>query len=150
MALNTRLDSTLGSITTNGITGISIEKNANNRGFAPFAVDGLVTVTSSSTFDAAICGVNTLSASTAITGTMPKASDVPGAMMIFRNLSTNAVQLTSSQETAGTKVFTTQASGAAGNGQKCNIPGVVGASVALVSDGVNFLVLSFSGSVTLS
>lgn len=149
MAIKTRIDTTLGPISSNDTAGISFERHPNNRGFLPFAVDSVVAVTSGSTFDAGACGVNTLSASTALTGVMPKASDVPGAMLTFRNLSTNAVLLTGSQETAGTKVFVTQISGSS-VGQKCVLPGVVGASVVLHSDGFSFHVLSFSGSVALS
>jgi hypothetical protein len=151
MPISTRIDSTTGPVATgNTPSGISFEKTANNRGFSPFAVDSVLAATSGSTFDAAACGVNTLSASTALTGVLPKASDVPGATLIFRNLCTNGMLLTSSQETAGSKVFVTQASGAAGNGQRLAIPGVVGAAVVLQSDGTNFHVLSFSGSVVVS
>lgn len=150
MAIKTRIDSTLGPVSSNDISGISIEANPNNRGFLPFAVDSVLAVTSGSTFDAGACGVNTLSASTVLTGVMPKASDVPGASLTFRNLSTNAVLLTGSQETAGTKVFISQFSGNLGNGAKCTLPGTVGASVLLQSDGLSFHVLSYSGSVVLS
>lgn len=149
MAIKTRIDTVLGPFSSNDVAGISFERHPNNRGFAPFAVDSVVAVTSGSTFDAGACGVNTLSASTALTGVMPKASDVPGATLIFRNLSTNAVQLTGSQETAGTKVFVTQLSGSS-VGQRCVLPGTVGASVIFQSDGLNFHMLSYSGSVVLS
>jgi hypothetical protein len=150
MAIKTRIDSTLGPVSTDGITGISFEANPNNRGFAPFAVDSIVAVTSGSTFDAAACGVNTLSASTSLTGVLPKASDVAGATLIFRNLSTNGVRLTSSQETAGTKVFISQYSGNLGAGAALLLPGTVGASAILVSDGLHFHITSYSGSVTIS
>jgi hypothetical protein len=152
MAVKTRIDSTLGPVSYTNDAGVSFERHANNRGFFPFAVDSVMAVTSGSTFDAAACGVNTVSASTAVTGVMPKASDVPGATIIFRNLSTGAVLLTGSQETAGSKVFVNQNSGTLtiGNSAKLSLPGLVGASVLLQSDGLSFHVLSYSGSVTLS
>lgn len=153
MPISTRINSALGTVSTNDTpSGISFEKTANNRGFSPFAVDSVLAATSGSTFDAAACGVNTLSASTALTGVLPKASDVPGATFIFRNLCTNAMLLTSSQETAGSKVFISQLTGTlpGGNSALLRLPGVVGASVVLQSDGANFHVLSYSGSVTLT
>lgn len=154
MPLVTRVDSTSGPVTTNDAvaSGFSVERNSNNRGFAPFSVDAIVAITSGSTFDAAVCGLSTLSGATALTGVLPKASDVPGANLIFRNLCTNAMLLTSSQETAGSKVFVNQNSGSMTiqNSALLRLPGTVGASVVLMSDGVNFHVLSYSGSVTLT
>lgn len=152
MALVSRIDSALGLVTTNDAvaSGFSVEKNPNNRGFAPFSVDAVVAITSGSTFDAAVCGVNTMSGATALTGVLPKASDVPGASLIFRNLCTNGMLLTSSQETAGSKVFVSQISGTVGNSALLRLPGTVGASVILKSDGFSFHLLSFSGSVTLT
>jgi hypothetical protein len=153
MALVSRIDSALGLVTTNDpvASGFSVEKNPNNRGFAPFSVDAIVAITSGSTFDAAVCGVNTMSGATALTGVLPKASDVPGSTLIFRNLCTNAMLLTSSQETAGSKVFVNQNSGSMTiqNSALLRLPGTVGASVILQSDGVNFHIMSYSGSVTL-
>jgi len=154
MPLFTRIDSTLGPITTTDAvaSGFSVERNSNNRGFSPHSVDSILTITSSSIFDAAVCGVSTLSGATALTGALPKASDVPGATLIFRNLCTNAMLLTSSQETAGSKVFVNQLTGAlpVGNSALLRLPGVVGASVLLQSDGYSFHVTSYSGSVTLT
>lgn len=150
MTIGTRIDSTLGPVSSNDQTGLTVEKNASNKGFAPFAVDSITTVVSSSTFDAAVAGVNTVSASSGLTGTMPKASDVPGSTLIFRQLCTNVHILTGSLETGGTKVFVSQISGNLGVGATLTIPGTVGASVLLQSDGKNFHVLSYSGSVTLS
>lgn len=154
MPLVTRVDSALGLVTTNDsvASGFSAERNSNNRGFFPFAVDSVVAITSGSTFDAAVCGLSTLSGATALTGVLPKASDVPGATLIFRNLCTNAMLLTSSQETAGSKVFVNQNSGSMTiqNSALVRLPGTVGASVILQSDGLSFHVTSYSGSVTLT
>lgn len=154
MPLVTRIDSTLGTVTTQDAvaSGISLERNPSNRGFAPFSVDSIVAIVSGSTFDAAVCGVNTLSGATALTGVLPKASDVPGSTLVFRNLCTNAMLLTSSQETAGSKVFVNQNSGSMTiqNSALLRLPGTVGASVVLLSDGLNFHVMSYSGSVTLT
>lgn len=152
MPLVTRVDSTLGPVTTNDsvASGFTVERNSNNRGFSPFSVDSVLAITSGSTFDAAVCGLSTLSGATALTGVMPKASDVPGATLIFRNLCTNAMLLTGSQETAGFKTFVNQLTGAlpVGTSALLRLPGAVGASVVLQSDGLGFHVLSYSGSVT--
>lgn len=151
MPIFTRIDPALGPVSTNStVGGFSVERTNNHKGFAPFAVDSILAVTSGSTFDAAVCGINTMSGATALTGVLPKASDVPGATLVFRNLCTNGMLLTSSQETAGSKVFVTQASGSAGNGQRLALPGVVGAAAVLFSDGANFHLMSFSGSVVVS
>lgn len=98
-------------------------------------------------------GVYTLSGTVAsvITGTMPLASDVPGGIFIFRNLSATGNYLTGSAETSGTKVFKGVVTGseAQTQGSKLTLYSGVGASVALVSDGKSFLVMASSGSLTI-
>ena len=149
MPISVRIDPISGPVSSNNpASGFSLERAANHRGFSPFAVDSVLTITSASTLDAAACGLNTLSSSAVFTTVLPKASAVPGASMIFRNLCTNAMTITSSQETAGSKVFITQHSGVAVSAQRIVIPGVVNASLMLKSDGANFHVISFSGSLT--
>jgi hypothetical protein len=80
-------------------------------------------------------------------------------MFVVRSLSNYAHVLTGSQEANGTKVFSLLASGSSavnGSALTFALGGAAGAaigggpSVALVSDGKNFLVLGSSGSVALS
>lgn len=96
-------------------------------------------------------GVYTLSGNAVITMTMPFASAVPGARFIFRCASAHAHILTGSQETAGTKVFAGIAGATGGTqGSKLALPNIVGSSVVLECDGVNFLVSAMSGSCTIN
>lgn len=91
-------------------------------------------------------GLYTVSGNTAVTTTMPLASSVPGATFIFRNISAQAHALTGSAEAQGTLVFTDGTS----HGSKLALSAVVGNSVVLMSDGVNFCVLGNSGSLTIN
>ena len=96
-------------------------------------------------------GVYTLSSSGALTMTMPLASSVPGGTFIFRCASAHAHALTGSQETQGTLVFAGMPGATPANqGSKLTLPATVGSSVALVSDGLSFLVMAASGSCTIS
>jgi hypothetical protein len=116
-------------------------------------------LTSAATLDLTQAGVITVSGSSALTFVMPTAASCPGSMFVVRSLSNYAHVLTGSQETNGTKVFTLLASGSSavnGSALTLALGGVAGAatgggpSVALLSDGKNFLVLGSSGSVALS
>jgi len=97
-------------------------------------------------------GVYTVSGTAVRTLTMPLASSVAGAQFIVRSLSEHAHVLTGSAETGGTKVFAGQPGTGAlsARGSSLALPAVVGSSVALVSDGVNFLVAAASGSFAIS
>ena len=89
---------------------------------------------------------------------MPVASRVPGGFFTFRSLSADAHILTGSAEVEGTKVFAgapAQVAGAqitstSAQGSQLRLPAVLGSSVTLMSDGVNFLVVASSGSYTIS
>lgn len=95
-------------------------------------------------------GVYTLSGGSAQTWVMPTAASVPGGTFIFRCLSAHAHVLTGSQEAPGTKVFAGFPGGTPDtNGSRLTLPAVVGSSVALVSDGVSFLLTAASGSCTI-
>lgn len=104
--------------------------------------------TASTTIDSP--GVYTLSGSSALTMTMPLASSVVGGTFVFRNASAHAHLLTGSQELAGSKVFAGMAGATPNNsGALLTMPNVLGSSVVLISDGISFLVMAASGSVTL-
>jgi hypothetical protein len=96
-------------------------------------------------------GVFTITGSAVAEVVMPLAAACPGATFVFRNLSLDAHYLTGSAEANGTKVFAGMAGAAPDNqGSKLTLEGTVGKSVALVSDGLSFLVMAASGSCTLS
>lgn len=116
-------------------------------------------LTAASTMSLAQAGVITVSGSSALTFVMPTAASCPGSMFVVRSLSNYAHVLTGSQESNGTKVFSLLASGSSavrGSALTLALGGAAGAatgggpSVALVSDGANFLVIGSSGSVALS
>lgn len=96
-------------------------------------------------------GVYTVSGSGVVTMTMPLASGVPGGLFVFRCASAHAHVLTGSQETSGTRVFAGQPGATPDTqGSKLTLPAVVGSSVALISDGVSFLLSAASGSCTIN
>lgn len=151
MSVGTRVDSTSGVVTTNNNSGFSIERSVSNYGFSPFKVDSVQALTGSTTLYAGNAGVLTISGSAVLTQSMPTAASCPGATFVFRNLSAHAHVLTGSQETAGTKAFVSALSGAVtGQGSKLVLSGAVGGSVVLMSDGLYFHALSYSGSFAIS
>lgn len=150
MSVGTRVDSTSGVVTTNNNSGFSIERSVSNYGFSPFKVDSVQALTGSTTLYAGNAGVLTISGSTVLTQSMPTAASCPGATFVFRNLSAHAHVLTGSQETAGTKAFVSSLADAEGKGSKLVLSGAVGGSVVLMSDGLYFHALSYSGSFAIS
>lgn len=96
-------------------------------------------------------GVYTISSTGALTMTMPLASSVPGATFIVRCASAHAHALTGSQEAGGTLVFAGHVGATPdSSGSKLTLPATVGSSVALVCDGLKFLVMAASGSVIIN
>jgi len=138
MTIGTRIKDT-GVVSTNGAAGASIEKNSENYGFMPYKVDSITQLTGSATIPAGFAGVIALSAAvTPITGTLPLASTAPGAMYTFRNV--NAVlphRLTCSLETLGATPITDGYT----KGARLTIAAGAGGSVAMLCDGVNYLIL---------
>lgn len=113
-------------------------------------MDSIQALTASSTLVAGDAGVNTISGSSVITLVMPTVASTPGAEFIFRNLSAHVHVLTASQESLGTKSFLSIQSGSVGFGSKLTLSSSVGCSVVLKCDGLNYHVLSYSGSITIS
>lgn len=96
-------------------------------------------------------GVYTISGAGILTMTMPLASSVPGGLFVFRAASAHAHVLTGSQEVNGTQVFAGHVGATPANaGSALTFPAVVGSSVALISDGKNYLFTAASGSFTIS
>ena len=101
---------------------------------------------------ASLPGLTILGASSPNEVLMPLASSFPGGMYIFRSTTAQGHFLTCSAETAGTKAFVQGSALAAQaqNGSKLTLQAQIGASIAVVSDGKNYIVLPGSGSVAFS
>lgn len=142
MTIKTRIDSAAGAVSTNNDVGVSIERSTSNYGFMPYKVDGTAVISASATITPGDAGVNTITGSAAVTVTMPSASLAPGAMFVFRHTGNAGVAhvLTGALEVAGTKVFTDGLTA----GSKLTLSQSVGTSVALLCDGVNYLVMAHS------
>lgn len=142
-----RVDSKGFTSTPGGGGGSKVKHHNTNRGFGPFPLRGLTSITSDSTLQAGLnAGVNVISGSAVVTAIMPTAADALGGLYTFRCGSAHAHVLTASQETAGSEPFTDGTS----NGASLTLPAIEGSSVVLQSDGVNFIVLGVSGSLTIA
>lgn len=115
---------------------------------------GSQTKTANFTLTAGDAGVLVMSAANGVlTGTLPLASASPGTQFIFRTTSPSAHVLTAS--VGDGNVFVENRSNPAGNvtgsdGTKLVMPAIVGSSVVLLCDAVNWVVLGGSGTFTLS
>ena len=141
MAFSTRVGPT-GVITLKDAQGFSVKADTLNYGFGPYKVDAVTAITASTTIVPGNAGVVTLSGSaTALTGTMPLASDCPGATFVVRNRNASLAHiLTGSAEAAGTQVF----SDGYTKGSKFGIAAGANGSVILMCDGANFLLVGGS------
>ena len=97
-------------------------------------------------------GVYRFASAFAHSASLPLASAYPGGMYVFRAGGAYAFALTGSAEAEGTKVFVlgNLTAASARNGSKLALQGVAGASVAVMSDGVNYIVMPGSGSIAFS
>lgn len=96
-------------------------------------------------------GVYDLNYDAPATWVMPLASSVPGGIFVFRTSDGSGHHLTGSQETNGKKVFAGMpGSTPDNNGSKLTLATGTNRSVALISDGVSFLVMASSGSCSIS
>lgn len=111
----------------------------------PFA-PSVTAITTAANNTGSLPGVYTVTAGAAATVKMPLASDYPGGLFIFRTGDAYANILTGSGEAAGTTVFTDGTS----KGSRLTLSAVAGSSVAFASDGVSYLVMSNSGSLTFA
>jgi len=87
-------------------------------------------------------GFYTVSGGSALTITLPAATTVPGAQWIFRSLSAHAHVLSGA---AGGSVRYTNGTS---DGGMITFPATVGSSVVMQSDGLTYIVLGNSGSMT--
>lgn len=88
-------------------------------------------------------GVYTVSGTAVITSVLPDAAAVPGGLFVFRNLSAHAHAVTGS---VTGNIFTNGTSA----GKNIALRNVVGSSVSLLSDGLNYCIVANSGSLTVS
>lgn len=147
MSIGIRVTNAAGEKQINGTTGTQLENDTLNKGFAPFPVYALQTLTASTTITTAHCGINAINGAGGLSMIMPLAANCPGAMFTFRNVSGHAHVITGSAETAGTRVFHDAASNT--RGSKITLSSSVGPSVTIMSDGLQFVVIgSTSGSTS--
>jgi hypothetical protein len=116
-----------------------------NQGSEPVNTINAITATGAVTKG----GVFTVSGTTAVTVTLPAAANVAGSKFIFRSLSQHAHLITGSSADAGSyNYFCDEVADA--SGQRIALEGNIGSSVALISDGKNFMVFANSGSLTIN
>lgn len=141
----------MAKVTVTDSKGLNQIKSGNG-----IVVDHTPTVASATalvtTNTASLPGVYTISGAGAAEIKMPTAADSIGGVFVFRSTSAQSHYLTGSGETEGTKVFVqgNVTAGSAQNGSKLTLQNKVGASVALISDGVNFIVMPGSGSIAFA
>lgn len=132
-----------------GDEGVILEGAKNNSGMSPYKLGGAA-ITANKTLVASDAGVHTVSGSVALEVVMPLAAGSAGVWMTIRSLSAHQHVLTASQESNGTLAINDPNLVSGSNGSQLALEAIVGSSVALMCDGVNWLVMSNSGSVTVS
>ena len=88
----------------------------------------------------------TAGASLEPTGTLPNPAAHPGAVFVIRTGDAGTYYLTASNATAGTFAITNGVN----RGSRVALFAAAGTSIAMVSDGAKFLVMSSSGSLTFA
>ena len=141
MSVSTLIDSAKGVVSTNNASGITLGNDSNNSGFGPFTTGIVRAITSLVTLSAGDAGVLTISGSSAVTAVMPDPTTCAGAEFTVRSLSASAHVLSGS----GVAFANSGSTGA-----KLTLAASVGASVAVKSDGLQFLVLGSRGLYTLA
>lgn len=114
-----------------------------NKGLGP-RLSNAGTLSEDATIGSEAGGAFVLSSSVPISASLPSAGTSAGSMYTFRVASEHAHFLTGSSDSL--TAFTDGTS----QGASLTLSAVVGSSVAIISDGLNFLVLANSGSVTIA
>lgn len=144
MTISTRLNSTSGVVSTDGATGVSVERQgATNKGFLPYKQDSVTYHSATGTVSDA--GLVYITGSAAVTAKLPPVATWAGSMFCFKNTGNETIQhiVSCSNETAGTRAITDGTT----KGSKLTLSGGIGTSVTLFCDGTNWTVLgSSSGS----
>lgn len=138
-------------INTKGIeqisgNGFTVVKNTGNSGFYPYGQASVTNITANTTFSAGQAGILVLSGDVILTGTLPRTEGNYGMMLTIRCGSNHAHALSSSLDAQDNLNIT---NGTA-HGNKLTFDNVSGSSVCLLNDGVNWLVLGNSGSLTIT
>jgi hypothetical protein len=155
MAVKTQIG-TSGVVQTKDASGCVIAQDGANSGFLPYTNGVSSTQTADITLTVANAGITVLSASTGVlTATMPSCASAIGSLFVFRSTSLSGQVLTGSATDAGKKCFVVQpvapiTASYACAGSKLLMASPAGSSVAMLSDGNSWLVLSSSGSLVLS
>lgn len=155
MTVGTTITNAQGVVSTNNTTGLSVQQDPQNVGFSPFPVQAVVALVSTSVGGTSPvvapgqAGVLTMSGSFgALTVVLPTAAAAIGGDYIFRNLDAVAHILTASQEVGGTKNIVSASNG--GLFTKVTMAAVVGSSVTMYSDGVQWFITQCRGANSAS
>ncbi len=150
MPIKTTVGAAQGVVETNNGSGLQIERDPGHKGFAPFQVYSIKTVTSQVSMSVDDAGVIIVSGSAGIVPVlMPSASLCPGSMWTFINKSLDSHYLSSSTygSANGSATFNNGTTG----GSRLQLANVINQSITLLSDGVNFTVLGgTSSSISIS
>jgi len=139
----------LGSIAELARVGTQIDNHASSSGYMPYKQVSVVAHTTSTLNNGSVVGLMGASGLQTISGAvthsirMPTASLNPGAIFAFRTLSAQGHILTGSGEAP----FTGPSPGFAA-GSQLTLGTAVGSSVVLFCDGLKYIVIGGSGSVT--
>jgi len=128
-----------------GQEGVALAGAAGTTGIAPYALNK-TSHSINATLSAAAAGVHMLSGTAAITVALPNATGSVGALFTFVADSAHAHIVTASQDTPGT----TPIANGANHGSSYTLENLVGTSVALQSDGINWVVLGTSNTGSLA
>lgn len=163
MSVGTRVTPAVGVLSTNNTSGLQVDADSSNTGFTPYRIDGATSTAAplSAAFTVTSPGFYWVSGSLTCTGTIPTASDHPGALLSFgaQILIGNAqFMLTGTARSSGTTaVFVkngagigsvaTVIGGGVAAGDKLTVPN--SGSVALLSDGRYWVPIASSGSLQI-
>lgn len=148
----------------NANNGVVVEQNSNNQGVSPYKIDKGASLTSPLTtaFSVTHPGFYWVSGTTTTTtGTLPVASDHPGATFAFNTVATGKANFTltgSSRSTGASTVFCRNGAGAgavsgsvvgggSASGDALTVP--ASGSVVLVSDGLYWIPTASSGTLNI-
>jgi hypothetical protein len=140
--IKTIIDSAKGVYSTNNDSGLVVEPNTANTGFAPYAHGIMGTITNDITLSSGNAGVWNFSGSVANTAVMANPATCPGALFTFHSLTAVANILSGS----GSQIFSSGTT----KGTKLVLSGVVGACVSFISDGSTYILLGGFGTNTIT
>ena len=143
MAIGIRVDPELGLYQVNDSSGFVIKNPINSEGFLPYKINSVKRITTSTSLSIGDAGLIILdNPSSPITVTLPNANLCPGALFIVRN-NNNQNHIIRIEETGGQIVspYTINVS-------SITLKNKVNSSAVLLSDGVNYHLLSWNEEIT--